>query len=193
MCCGLEGDGEDQKSWVGVYDMKKKKAPLVALENMPEERYLAASWQTEQCFMTFGLTNIRLYTFNEGEKTLTSELCSLGDCPAYTQYVADYAFDKAYCVSGDSMGNLNIWDGIKAIKSIQAHQGAVLAMNPVIKDKLYTGGADGFIKVFNDQMEEIEKIDVNQLTKFPAAIFSLDISEEGEVLVGTKGGEVKNF
>ena len=160
---------------------------MIASSAVDKERILGADWKDEKEFITVGLKSVKVWTLNG--RNLTAQKGVFGSCPVEAHLVVCYAFNKKMCVSGDAKGNLVTWAGRSAMKSIKAHNGGLWALHSK-KDKLFTGGQDGFIKVFNSKMEETEKIDVSKFTSFNPGVRSIDTNSKGVLLLGCKGGDV---
>jgi len=162
---------------------------MIASSAVDKARVLGADWKDEIEFITVGLKHIKLWTLNG--RNLTSQKGVYGSVPKEAHLVACYAFNKKTCVSGDAKGNLVTWSGRSATKAIKAHNGGLWALHST-KDKLFSGGQDGFIKVFNSKMEETEKIDMSKYTSFNPGVRAIDSNSKGVMLLGLKGGDVIN-
>ncbi len=149
---------------------------------------LGADWKNEKEFITVGLKMIKIWNLNG--RNLSSQKGLLSDCPKEAHLVVCYAFDKKVCVSGDAKGNLVTWNGRTGTKPRKAHNGALWALHSK-KDKLFSGGQDGFIKIFNSKLEETEKIDMSKYTSFNSGVRSIDTNNKGVFLIGCKGGDVR--
>jgi len=160
---------------------------MIASSAVDKERVLGADWKDEKEFITVGLKHVKLWTLNG--RNLTAQKGVFGSTPIDSHLVVCYAFGKKVCISGDARGNLVTWSGRSATKSIKAHNGAIWALHTK-KDKLFSGGLDGFIKVYNSKMEETENIDISKLTSFGPGVRSIDTNSKGVLLIGTKGGDV---
>ena len=84
------------------------------------------------------------------------------------------------------------WNGRNASKNIK------LAESPISvlfykNGNLYAGSQNGNIKILNDKYEQVNLIEVSKLTTFTPGIRAIDVDENENVLIGTKGCEVIFF
>lgn len=139
-------------------------------------------------FVTIGLKHFKLWTLNG--RSLTSAKGIFGSIPIESLICLTYAFDNKTLFTGDSKGNMIIWNGRNATKSIKAHNGSCYVLSQK-NNMLYSGGQDGIIKIYNNKLELKESIDMTKMTSFNPGIRSIDFNSNNEILLGLKGGDVK--
>ncbi len=141
-------------------------------------------------FVTIGLKHLKIWSLNG--RNLTSAKGIFGSIPVDSLICMTFAFDNKTLFSGDSKGNMILWTGRNATKSIKAHNGSCFALYSK-NNMLYSGGQDGLIKIFNNKLELKDSIDMTKMTSFNPGIRSLDMSSSNSILVGLKGGDVFNY
>jgi hypothetical protein len=153
-----------------------------------KSRVLDGIFLNENEFVTCGLKHIKFWSYQG--RNLSAQKGILGNMPFESLLILCVAFQTKTLVSGDAKGNILIWAGRNATKSIKAHNGACWSL--FYKNNiLYSGGQDGLIKFYTNKFEVKEMIDFSKITPFHPGIRSIDMNESNKLLVGTKGGDVK--
>ena len=160
---------------------------MICSSPVDKSRVLSGKWKNEIDFVTCGLKHIKFFSLNG--RNLSIQKGIFGSIPNEALLTMEMAFENKTCVTGDGKGNLIIWAGRNANKSIKAHEGAVWSLLSK-GSNLYSGGQDGLIKIYSSKFEVKEVIDVKSMTPFTPGIRSIDINERNNLLIGTKGGDV---
>ena len=112
--------------------------------------------------------------------------------PANAQLSIAFSFVSKSCITGDEKGNIIIWNDRKALKSKKISSSSVWVLLSK-KDNLYTGCQDGQVRIFNENLDQLRSISVNKLTTFNPGVRALDINENNNILIGTRGCEIILF
>jgi WD40 repeat protein len=148
------------------------------------------AFKNDNEFVTIGLKHIKFWTFKG--RNLTSQKGIFGSVTIDSLICMAFAFKNQTLFTGDSKGNLIMWTGRNATKSIKSHNGSSYCLY-YNNDLLYSGGQDGIIKVFNNKLEVNKTIDMAKITSFNPGVRSLDMNSGNNLLVGLKGGDVNSF
>jgi len=95
-------------------------------------------------------------------------------------------------VTGTIKGDLVRWKDYIFKKKVKGHKGPVYACCNQNKDTFLTGGADGFVKFWNNDMKEIKTIDLSKVLhsencKVRAIAYHPRMDK---LAIGTRGGEI---
>ena len=93
-------------------------------------------------------------------------------------------------LTGAQDGGLIKWNGTSAGRPIKKHTDAIWSIERSGDDLFLTGSNDGKIMVWNAQMQVTTTIDLNGMVQFMPGIRSMDVSDDGKLLVGTRGADV---
>lgn len=93
-------------------------------------------------------------------------------------------------VTGVQSGGLVKWNGNSAAKPIMHHSDAIWAIENINPSSFITGGNDGKVITWNAQLAPTGTFEVGTHDMLCPGIRSLDVSSQGEVLVGTRGATV---
>lgn len=178
-------NGQDDDNSIAVYDWANNK--LVASSTVDKSRVTDCAFKTNTEFVTIGLKHIKFWTLNG--RSLTTNKGIFGSIAIESLICMTYAFDNNSMFTGDAKGNLILWTGRNATKSIKAHNGSCYVLYHK-NNQLYSGGQDGIIKIYNNKLEVKENIDMSKMTAFNPGIRSLDIDSTNNLLLGLKGGDV---
>jgi WD40 repeat protein/Ca2+-binding EF-hand superfamily protein len=181
----LLSGGQDDDNSVAIYDWANSK--LIATSPVDKSRVLDGLFLNDTEFVTCGLKHIKFWSFTG--RNLTSSKGIFGSLPAESLLTMAVAFQNKTLHAGDAKGNLIIWAGRNATKSIKAHNGALWCLYHK-NGLLYSGGQDGLIKVYTNTYQIKETIDFSKLTAFNPGIRSIDMNTQNNLLVGTKGGDI---
>lgn len=164
---------------------------MVASCPVDKSRLMAGEFKTENEFITIGLKHIKFFTLNGRNISSTKGL--FGSCPTSALLCMAQCFQSKILVTGDTNGNLLVWSGRNATKAIKAHNGAVWSLMHD-SNLLYSGGQDGLIKIYSQQFEVKETIDMTKMTPFNPGVRSIDINTKTKnMLIATRGGDVILF
>lgn len=184
----LLSNGQDDDNSIGVYDWKNNK--LIASSTVDKARVTDMAFKNDSEFVTIGLKHIKLWTLKG--RSLTSQKGIFGSVTKDSLMSLAFAFQTKTLFTGDSKGNIILWTGRNATKSIKAHNGSTYCLY-ANKNFLYSGGQDGTIKIYNNKLEVKDTIDMAKMTSFNPGIRSMDMDSNNNLLIGLKGGDVKSF
>lgn len=184
----LLSGGQDDDNSIGIYDWANSK--LLATSPVDKARVTDSGFKNNNEFVTIGLKHIKFWTLNG--RNLTSSKGIFGTFAADSLICMTYAFDNNTLFTGDSKGNMTLWTGRNATKSIKAHNGSCFVLYHK-NNVLYSGGQDGIIKVYNNKLELKENYDMTKMTPFNPGVRSIDINSKNNLLIGLKGGDVKFY
>ncbi|MCQ2820872.1 MAG: WD40 repeat domain-containing protein, partial [archaeon] len=188
----LIANGQDDDNSVALYNSKNlKKITFITKEKVDKERVLDLAWSSNTEFVTVGPGHIKFFKISGN--TLTGKKGNLGKYKSEPLACVASAFGKIF--TGTNKGNIVPWTGQTpgTAKNI-CKKGAVFVLNYYDKEKLLlAGAADGIITAFDSaKLAPKFTLDVQKITKTPTdpAIRSIDLNDNGDMLIGTKGGEI---
>ena len=188
----LLAGGQDDQNSIAVFDSSNlRKIALVGTIKVDGKPVLDSKWLNNNEFISVGKTHIKFYKVNGRNITASKGIFGKVEKQVLCSVVG--AFKKVF--TGSTKGNLITWEGSNASKSINICKGgAVYVLYYYDKDKLlFAGGYDGNIIAFDSaKLSEKYRIDIQKVTKTPTdvAIRALDCNSKGEMIVGTRGGEI---
>jgi hypothetical protein len=148
------------------------------------------AFKNDNEFVTIGLKHIKFWSLKG--RNLTSQKGIFGNIPIDSLMSMTFAFETQTLFTGDSKGNIILWTGRNASKSIKSNNGSTYCLY-YKKNLLYSGGQDGIIKIYNNKLEIKDIIDMSKMTSFNPGIRSLDMDNNNNILVGLKGGDVNKI
>ena len=184
----LLSGGEDDDNSVAVYDWQNSK--IICSSPVDKARVTELAFSSENEFVTIGLKHIKFFSLNgrniSGKKGIFGSVKQEAlICLAYVGNVL---------LTGDAKGNLIIWNGRSATKSIKAHKGPtyVLYYNAGSKENVfYSGGADGIVNAYDIKYNLKFNIDTSKMSPFKLGIRSIDINNNINcMLLATSGGDI---
>ena len=188
----LLGNGQDDFNSIAIWDTTNLlKIPLIACIKVDGARVLDASWISENDFVSVGPKHIRFFSIKG--RDIPSSKGVFGKIKVEGLSCVSAAFNKVY--TGSIKGNLISWQGNKAQSCINiCKNGSVFCLyyNKNM-ELLFAGGFDGVIIAYdNGKLNQKYKIDIQKITNSPTdcGIRSIDVNDNDEMLVGTKGGEI---
>ena len=188
----LLAGGQDDQNSIAVFDSSNlRKIALVGTIKVDGKPVLDSKWLNNNEFISVGKTHIKFYKVNGRNITASKGIFGKVEKQVLCSVVS--AFKKVF--TGSTKGNLITWEGSNASKSINICKGgAVYVLYYYEKDKLlFAGGYDGNIIAFDSaKLSEKYRLDIQKITKTPTdvAIRALDCNSKGEMIVGTRGGEI---
>lgn len=180
--------GEDDNHSVAIYDWAK--ALLVCSSKVGGAKMLTAAWKDDKEFVVAGTKEIKFFTMNGSR--LDSEKGLFGKAGIVPICSGEFCF-KGDLVTGTAKGNVLIWNGRNASKSIKLSDasGQIWAVTSS-KSYCIIGDSSGTIYFLNSKYKEERKLIVN--SNFNTQIRSLDYLEDlDKLLVGTRGSEIYEF
>ena len=100
---------------------------------------------------------------------------------------------SSYSVTGSRNGNIFLWTGESAGKTIKAHNGEVSILYPH-KQTLFSGGEDGVVVLWSFGQGVLTKTlqvaDLSTVSRYRPGIRTFDLKSDGTVLLGTRGSEL---
>jgi microtubule-associated protein-like 6 len=181
-------NGQDDDNSIAVYDWKNNK--LIVSSTVDKSRVTDMAFKNENEFVTIGLNHIKFWSLKG--RNLTSQKGLFDKIPKESLMSMTFAFETQTLFTGDSKGNIILWTGRNATKSIKSHNGSTYCLY-YKKNLLYSGGQDGTIKIYNNKFEIKDTIDMSKMTSFNPGIRSLDMDKNNKILVGLKGGDVNKM
>ena len=188
----LVGNGQDDQNSIALWDTSNlNRITLINTAKVDAARVLDIVWVDNEQFVTVGPKHIKY--FKVRGRNITSTKGSFGKNKVEPLCCVCSAFKKIF--TGTTKGNLISWVGGKAgtIKNI-CKNGAVFCLYYNDKEKLmFTGGADGVIIAYGDgKLNEKYRIELKKITNSPTncGIRAMDVNSKGEMVIGTKGGEI---
>ena len=188
----LLGNGQDDQNSIALWDTSNlNRITLINTVKVDQARVLDAVWVNNEQFVTVGPKHIKYFKIN-GRNIKTTK-GSFGKLKVEPLCCVCSAFGKIF--TGTTKGNLIAWTGGKAGANINiCKTGAVFCLYYNDKQKLmFTGGADGVIIAFdNGKLNEIYRLEMKKITKSitNCGVRAMDVNSKGEMVVGTKGGEI---
>jgi len=152
---------------------------LFLLFNPPGEQLIVAS-----------VNELNFVTFQGGVIKLQKGECSNGEDK---QALLCAAFVGTTLVTGTFSGDLLAWKGKKYVNSQKAHKGSVNAIWPRPNlAGIITGGNDGYIKIWDQCLLQLDNISLASVMKCPSApkIRSICENIDGRILIGTRSGDI---
>ena len=183
----LLSGGEDDDNSIAVYDWKNQK--MIGSSPVDKARVLDGDWSSDTEFATCGLKHIKFFELNGRNIKATKGL--FGSIKIEALLTMLFVADKKICLCGDSKGNLIVFSGRSATKSIKAHTGQVWTLFES-KGLIYSGGQDGLIKIYDAKFTAKDSIDLTTVTTFNPGVRAIDISG-GKMLIATRGGDILEF
>ena len=100
---------------------------------------------------------------------------------------------KEYLICGSINGNLLVISGTAFTKSKKAHKNGLYCL--YIKENdlgFLTGGGDGLVLIWDNKLNKKKKINIKtkEINSMNTRIRSVCTNEEGDILIGTRGGEI---
>ena len=188
----LVGSGQDEYNSIALWDTSNlNKITLIHEAKVDYTRILDICWVNNEEFVAVGPKFIKYFKINNGNlislkglfgKLKTESLCSV--CSAFNRIF-----------TGTTTGNIIQWaeDKIRDINNI-CKNGPIYCLHYNEKEKLmFSGGADGVIIAYdNVKLNEKYRLELKQITNSPTdcGIRAMDFNSKGEMIVGTKGGEI---
>ena len=188
----LLSNGQDDYNSIALHDTSNlRKIVLIGTCKVDGARVLDACWRTNDEFVTVGPKHIKF--FKVSGRNITPAKGVFGKVKKEPLVSVASAFKKIF--TGTDKGNIITWEGSTASTSKNlCKNGPLYTLYYYDKDKiLFAGGFDGVIYAFDSaKLTEKYKIDIQKVTNSPCdcGIRSLDANAQGEMLVGTKGGEI---
>ncbi|MGL4948326.1 MAG: hypothetical protein ACRC42_02985, partial [Mycoplasma sp.] len=188
----LLANGQDDYNSIAVYDTSNlTKISLIGIVKVDGARVLDAIWRNPAEFVSVGPKHIKFYKVSGRNINVSKGV--FGKIKIEPLVSVASAFNKLF--TGTDKGNLITWEGSNAsvLKNI-CKNGPLYTLYYYEKDKLlFAGGFDGVIIAFDSgKLTEKYRIDIQKIANCPTdvGIRSLDANENGEMLVGVKGGEI---
>ena len=188
----LLGNGQDDYNSIAIWDTTNlTKISLIACVKVDGARVLDATWLNENDFVSVGPKHIRF--FNIKGRDIPSNKGVFGKIKVEGLSSVCGAFGKVF--TGSIKGNLISWTGNKAQSCVNiCKNGSVFCLYYSKKENLlFAGGFNGVIIAYdNGKLNVKYQIDIQKITKSPTdcGIRAIDVNENGQMLVGTKGGEI---
>lgn len=181
-CCAWSVDAKyvafaDRSEQYNVYVIDSATGKLVQSESNKNAQISDIAWSKkpgDYSFAVCGAKNIGFFAIKGKLKKGTGH---------NAQSFAALTYDtNGTCYAGAFTGKIYVFPGTATSKNISAHKGSVLSMS-WSDDKLFTGGADYNILVFDRSLKQINKIFVGSGPR------SLDISDDN-ILAGLRNGSI---
>ena len=188
----LVGNGQDDQNSIALWDTSNlNRITLINTAKVDAARVLDITWVDNEQFVTVGPKHIKY--FKVKGRNITSSKGSFGKNKVEPLCCVCSAFNKIF--TGTTKGNLISWTGGKAASLINiCKNGAVFCLYYNDKQKLmFAGSADGVIIAYdNGKLNEKYRLELKKITQSPTdcGIRAMDINSKGEMVVGTKGGEI---
>ena len=188
----LLGNGQDDFNSIAIWDTTNlSKNTLIACIKVDCARVLDATWLNENEFVSVGPKHIRFFKM-EG-RNIKSNKGIFGNIKVEGLSCVCGAFNKVF--TGSIKGNLISWQGNKAQTCINVcKNGSLFCLHYSKKENcLFAGGYDGVIIAYdNGKLNLKYKIDIQKITNSPTdcGIRAIDVNDSGDMLVGTRGGEI---
>jgi len=182
MCCAWSIDGKyiafaDRSEKYTVYVIESATGKLIQSESNKGSQIIDIGWSKKTGDYTFAICGVRNIGFLKVGGNLKRGVGHNG------QSFAALTFDdNGVCYAGSFKGRIFVFPDTSTSKNIDAHKGSVFAMCWSNK-KLYTGGIDKNILIFDNELEQLNKITMD------AGIRSLDIDKDS-ILVGLRDGSI---
>ena len=137
-----------------------------------------------------GVKEINIFTITKGlmkKKKCTglrgNNLCSIMCC----------GYFKENLICGSANGNLLIFSETNFTKSKKAHKNGLNCL--YIKENdigFLTGGGDGYVIIWDNKLNILKKISIinKEINSMNYKIRSVCANDEGDILIGTRGGEI---
>jgi WD40 repeat protein len=182
MCCAWSIDGKyiafaDHSKNYAVYIIESATGKLVQSEGNKGSQVIDIGWSKKPGDYTFavcGVRNIGFWTVGGNLKRGVGH-----DAQSFAALAFD---DNGVCYVGSFKGKIYVFPDTSTSQNIDAHRGSVFAMCWSDK-KLYTGGIDKNILVFDKGLNQINRITMD------SGIRSLDINNDN-ILVGLRNGSI---
>jgi microtubule-associated protein-like 6 len=188
----LLAGGQDDQNSIAVFDSSNlSKITLISTIKVDGKPVLDSKWFNNNEFISVGKTHIKFYKVNGRNVTASKGIFGKVEKQILCSVVS--AFKKVF--TGSTKGNLITWEGSNASKSINICKGgAVYVLNYFDKEKLlFAGCFDGNIIAYDSaKLTEKYRLDILKITNTPTdiAIRAFDVNFKGEMIVGTRGGEI---
>ena len=175
--------GEDDDHSLAVYDWQTKR--MVCNSKVDKDNVLGANFISNTELAIYGPKFIKFFTISG--QNVSSSRGTLGNNRAFEAQFAGVNFGNAF-VTGTHAGNLFVWAGKSLGKSVKAHTGQVWALNAKA-GKLYSGGSEGNIAIWDGAYKQLNSVSLVEFSLNPG-IRSIDVSDQGDMLIGTRGGDL---
>lgn len=174
--------GEDDDHSLAVYEWQTNR--MVCNSKVDKDAVLGATFISNTELSIFGPKFIKFFTISG--QNISSSRGTIGNKPFEAQFCGT-VFNNSF-VTGTHAGNLFIWTGKSLSKTIKGHTGQVWSLKS--KDsKLFSGGSEGNIVIWDTNYKQTNTLSLSDMSLNPG-IRSIDVSDEGNVLVGTRGGDI---
>lgn len=184
----LLSGGQDDDNSVAVHDWEK--AQLIVKSPVDKAKVLDAVWLSNEEFVTVGPKHIKFFALKG--RTINGKRGIFGKIPVEPLVCACVCFENKALITGTSKGNLIVWTGGNGTLVKELCKGPVYCLYSK-NNLLYAGGYDGVIRIFTNSklVEKVQaKIDITQMTRCDPGIRSIDMNENNNLLIGTKGGDI---
>lgn len=182
----LLSGGQDDDNSLALYDWENGK--IICTTPVDKARVMDVGFSSENEFVSIGLKHIKFYSVNG--RNVNSKKGVFGSVTQEALLCMCFGFGNNTLLTGDAKGNIIVWAGRSATKSIKAHSGSTLVLYNSKNNLVYSGGEDGIIKVYNGKLEVKETIDTTKMSPFKVGIRSIDFDDGGAMVIGTRGGDI---
>ena len=188
----LVGCGQDEYNSIALWDTSDlNKIILINIIKVDYSRILDITWVNNEEFVAVGSKFIKYFKIKD--RNITSSKGIFGKLKLEPLCSICSAFNRIF--TGTIKGNIIQWNEgkIRDINNI-CKNGPIYCLYYNEKEKLmFSGGADGVIIAYdNEKLNEKYRLEINKITNSPTdcGIRSMDMNSKGEMVVGTKGGEI---
>lgn len=160
-------------------------------------------------FLTGGKNFVKFWDINPNSCGGSVELSSktgLFNTEIKSKIIVSSAFLGNDAVTGMSDGVLLLWKGRAASRFVKGHNGAVTCMNTLVGSggaastgsadvgpRIISGGNDGMVYIWNNQLINIWSLDMNTTTPRtydPKPVIQAVAAKDGKLILGTKSAEI---
>ena len=175
--------GEDDDHSLAVYEWQTQR--MICNSKVDKDAVLGATFVSNTELAIYGPKFIKFFTISG--QNVTNGRGTLGNNRAFEAQFCGVPFNNAF-VTGTHAGNIFVWAGKSLSKAIKGHTGQVWALNTK-GSQLFSGGSEGTIVVWDTNYRQLNTISLGDVSLNPG-LRSIDVSDRGNLLVGTRGGDI---
>lgn len=175
----------------GKAKLSATESPVVATNKGPRANILNIAIKNNSEGALTCVKEVNFFSWSKGKLTVKK-----GTGMKSLQTIMCGSFVGNTLVSGAYSGELYLWSGAAFTKSVKAHANAVNCIYTRAEGNGFiSGGNDGMIYIWDDKYKKISKLSIleKSISSLSPKVRSVCEGDNGNILVGTRGGEIIEF